>query len=692
MQRRVRVALLVVGVLCLVVLVAGNASAGGGKNFLPLNPANAPKPPDLQRFIRDEAAAQKLGKALFWDMQAGSDGRTACASCHYAAGADSRSRNQLNPRGGTFTAKGPNAQLELSDFPITGSNVVGSQGVLPSRFTGIAGGAVADLQDFAATDADFHVGGTPVRRTTGRNTPSAINAVFNFRQFWDGRAQNEFNGVNPFGSRDPDARVGQVDASGRISKVAVSLSDASLASQSTGPPGNPVEMSADGRNLSDIGHKLMSLRPLGEQHVSPNDSLLGGLVDEGTRGLDASYSELIEQAFQPEWWNSADPVDGATRTYSLKEFNFPLFWGLAIQAYESTLVSDATPLDRFLRGDIDAMTEEEKKGAGVFLGGGNCSECHNGAGLSNATADSVKSIGLSDPEESADTGFMNIGVRPTADDPGNGGTDPFGGPLSETLRTGLLGAGVNGSFKTPQLRNVALTAPYFHNGGQGTLRDVVDFYDAGGNFSNPEKSRNIVPLLLPEDQKQALVTFLEDGLTDPRVRDQAAPFDHPQLFVPVGAQANGDGSLITENGRAVDCFKEFPATGTGGGASLTRFPNFTGGPCASVPTANFSVPKPPSSSPAAVAVTLPPAVPVGKSCNSRRKVTIKLYRPRRDRIKRMSVFVNGHRVASRKGRDLRRARVSLSGLAKGTAKVKIIVRTAKGRQIITQRKYKICGG
>jgi cytochrome c peroxidase len=40
----------------------------------------------------------KLGKALFWDMQTGSDGRTACASCHYNAGADNRSRNQINPR------------------------------------------------------------------------------------------------------------------------------------------------------------------------------------------------------------------------------------------------------------------------------------------------------------------------------------------------------------------------------------------------------------------------------------------------------------------------------------------------------------------------------------------------------------------------------------------------------------------
>jgi len=579
MQRRVRVALLVVGVLCLVVLVAGNASAGGGQNFLPLKAANAPKPPDVQRFIRDELAAQKLGKALFWDMQAGSDGRTACASCHYNAGADNRSRNQLNPRGGSFTAKGPNAQLELSDFPITGPNVVGSQGVMPSRFQGIANGDVTDLQDFAATDTDFHVGGIPVRRTTGRNTPSAINAVFNFRQFWDGRAQNDFNGVNPFGARDPDARVGQVDASGRISKVAVSLSGASLASQATGPPGNPVEMSADGRNLSDIGRKLLSLRPLGEQHVSPSDSLLGGMVTEGTRGLDVSYDQLIEQAFQPEWWNSTSQVKTAAgRSYSLMQFNFPLFWGLAIQAYESTLVSDQTPVDRFLSGEAGALSDSAKAGMGVFSGAGGCESCHSGAALSDASVASV-SVGGATDAGARDTGFHNIGVRPTASDPGQGGTDPFGKPLSVSLLGGGSGTGVPGTFKTPDLRNVALTAPYFHNGGQLTLRQVVDFYSRGGDVPNAEQDPRIRNLGLSDVQKDDLVAFLE-SLTDPRVRDQSAPFDHPELFVPVGAQTRADGLAVTDGGGHVaDCYKALPATGRAGGAALPAFPAFGGGPC-----------------------------------------------------------------------------------------------------------------
>src|SRR5207244_7306999 len=152
-----------------------------------------------------------------------------------------------------------------------------------------------------------------------------------------------------------------------------------------------------------------------------------------------------------------------------------------------------------------------------------------------------------------DTGFFNIGVRPAASDPGNGGTDPFGAPLSIAMLApqppAAPAAGVDGSFKTPGLRNVALTAPYFHNGGQMTLRQVVDFYSRGGDFANPTKE--LAPLGLTDAEKDALVAFME-ALTDPRVQNQSAPFDHPQLFVPVGEQTNAEGSVVTDgSGRAV---------------------------------------------------------------------------------------------------------------------------------------------
>ena len=64
---------------------------------LPLNQVPIPEPSNLYEFVSNKQRAIELGKALFWDMQVGSDGVQACASCHFNAGADSRTKNQLSP-------------------------------------------------------------------------------------------------------------------------------------------------------------------------------------------------------------------------------------------------------------------------------------------------------------------------------------------------------------------------------------------------------------------------------------------------------------------------------------------------------------------------------------------------------------------------------------------------------------------
>ncbi len=98
------------------------------------------------------------------------------------------------------------------------------------------------------------------------------------------------------------------------------------------------------------------------------------------------------------------------------------------------------------------------------------------------------------------------------------------------------GFGVEGAFKIPSLRNVALTAPYFHNGEARTLREAVELYSRGGNV-HPVQAMDgtlIEPLGVPTlttEEIDALVAFLE-SLTDERVLYRRAPFDHPQLFVP----------------------------------------------------------------------------------------------------------------------------------------------------------------
>ena len=592
--------------------------------------------PDLSDFLKTNGGAEwglVLGKALFWDMQVGSDGIQACASCHFNAGADSRSLNQLNPGssslGGTpFDFGGPNFQLVPGDFPFhlladpndrnapvlrSYDEITSSQGVVRTDLTKVRGQAV----DKGKTQADpvFHVGGVNTRRVEPRNSPSVINAVFNFRNFWDGRAQNVFNGVNPFGSRDPDAKVLRRIDDLTVEEVGVALADASLASQAVGPPTSDFEMSWSGRTWPDIGKKIVRInKPLQMQMVDPTDSVLGAYSKAPHPGITENYRKLIRRTFKSKWWKSDLIVritpggleyvpqpddfklgDLAENEYTMMMYNFSLFFGLAIQMYEQTLIADDTPVDRFLAGDQTALTAQEIEGFTLFNDKGRCINCHGGAAFSNAESSHVKNQRLermvmgNDQVAVYDNGFYNIGVRPTDEDVGLGGVDPFGLPLSMTglAQLGLLNnaniavdpterIAVRGAFKTSQLRNVALTAPYFHNGGQATLRQVVQFYNRGADFNSVNQDDldpDIRNLGLAEHEIDALVAFLL-AMTDQRVENRSAPFDHPQLFVPYGHLEDGVGGVLPKLDDPLageDLFLEIPATGAAGGAPLDRF-------------------------------------------------------------------------------------------------------------------------
>jgi cytochrome c peroxidase len=323
---------------------------------LPNGPAGIVRE-DLADLIANQQAAIQLGKAFFWEMQAGSDNKTACATCHFKAGEDGRDKNQMNPGangGWDGFGYGPNYALVPNDFPLTTlptkdvDNVVGSQGVRMSQFLGFS--KSGSEQTSSVADPVFSVSGVNVRQVTGKNAPSTINAVFNHRNFWNGRAQPEFNGVNPFGNRDSLARVWVLGSSGAPIQMDIHIQNASLASQAVGPALSSVEMSANGRTFPDVGHKLLLVKPLGLQKVDSTDSVLGSLADVSAgKGLTTTYTALIQKAFQPKWWNSKKGVTINGKSYSMMEANFALFWGLSIMFYEATLVSDASPMDQYLQ-------------------------------------------------------------------------------------------------------------------------------------------------------------------------------------------------------------------------------------------------------------------------------------------------------------------------------------------------------
>ncbi|MHB8882842.1 MAG: cytochrome c peroxidase, partial [Thermodesulfovibrionales bacterium] len=588
----------------------------------------------------NRTAAIVLGKALFWDMQLGSDGIQACATCHFHAGADRRAKNQLGPGliagDTTFQSRGPNSTLIAPDFPFHQranpdfqnspivrniNDIASSMGVFLSDFVDITPGSPLDQTTFVL-DTVFNVGGVNTRRVEPRNAPTAINAVFNFANFWDGRANNIFNGVNPFGPEDPNAKIWANNA-GLLQQVStIGLNNSSLASQAVGPPGSEFEMSARNRPFPKIGKKMLSLPPLAKQKVSPADSVLGSIAAPD-KGLTVTYGQLIQQAFNAKYWNSTDiiifsggvpavlPNPGrplTTDEFTQMDANFSLFFGLAVQLYEATLVSDETPFDRFASGDNNALTEQQLKGLDTFLNQGKCINCHGGAEFTNASVTAARFLnnanhGLFEQVPQVqntviyDEGYYNVGLVPTTDDLGRGGTAPFinsltgsSFPLSFISLAVLQNQGLlpfptpqlstafppefirpssNGRHKASGLRNVELTGPYFHNGGAATLEEVVDFYVRGGNFPHVnivDLDPDIAEILFLQnapERSAEVVAFLK-ALTDERVRQEMAPFDHPQLFVPNGHPGDSVSLTCVAGGNACDSLLPIPAVGAGG--------------------------------------------------------------------------------------------------------------------------------
>jgi cytochrome c peroxidase len=598
--------LLAIGSGLVLFSVAVSAQRGGGGNNNPiasLKGVAIPPRPGLARYIVDPQALVVLGKALFWDVQVGSDGRTACATCHFHAGADHRVTNQIAGAASSTTAVRPNTTLTVGDFPFhafTNPNsngsavvrdrreIVGSAGVVKRTFVDVSGSG-ADVGADTGSPGAFSLGGLKVRQVTSRNAPSVINAVFNLRNFWDGRASNIFNAATPFGVADARGEV-LVAEGGTLRPELVRLDGSSLASQAVGPPLNGIEMSFDGRAWMHLGRRMLSVAPLARQTVAGDDSVLGALANAGGPGLqaDASYAALIRASFQAAYWSSGAVVDAAGRVivaagepgssgeFSQMEYNFGLFFGLAVQAYESTLVSDDTPVDRFLAGDTEALTAIQQQGLNEFRNGGSqCTQCHQGPELSAAGVTTAARANALDPRA---VGFFRTAVSAIEDDPGAAGVDAFGAPLFPAAPGGRA----NGAFKAPGLRNVELTGPYFHTGGAATLDQVMEFYarngdvPAGGNLGP-----GIGNIRLNQQERLEIVEFLK-ALTDDRVRYERAPFDHPSLCLPVGYRENPPGVLTPDpssgGAAAADVWALVPAIGQRGNAApLQTFTELLGG-------------------------------------------------------------------------------------------------------------------
>jgi cytochrome c peroxidase len=570
-----------------------------------------PLPDNLDDFVKDRDAAIQLGKALFWDMQLGADGVQTCGSCHFTGGADNRIKNQMRPAGKdesdiVFSFGGPNYTYRPGDFPFPkpANEVSGSQGTYHTKFLGTTPGASEDNTQLLP-DPVFSINGINTRQVALRNAPTVVNAIFMSRGLWDGRANNQFNGNNPFGPRDPGARI-WVGNGSSVWDEAVAFDDAAIASVATGPPTDNAEVSAVGRTWPFIGKRLLSVQALAGQQVHPSDSHLGTLRDP-SGGINLTYQQLVERAFRSRYYGSlvvrSEELNGTWYDFTQSEENFSLYAGLSIMLYISTQVSDESPYDDYVNGDSYALNAQELEGLDLFLDKGKCVDCHSGPDFTNAGfvlkdgfADGtmVNTFRRQDGKVAVyDRGFFNIGVRANEEDHGLGRNDDFGNDLSfaEQFVGGPqldpfaadpgtfdvpipsytpLKVAIEGAIKTPGLRNIELTGPYMRSGGFATLRQVVDFFDRGGDYAAESADflhPSVQALYLSDSEKDALVAFMLT-LTDERVRNHQAPFDHPQIFLPNGHE--GDQTQVWDDGtgKAATEFIEIPAVGRNGYAYL----------------------------------------------------------------------------------------------------------------------------
>jgi parallel beta-helix repeat protein len=183
-----------------------------------------------------------------------------------------------------------------------------------------------------------------------------------------------------------------------------------------------------------------------------------------------SYVELFDKAF-----------GGGADSVTIENLQ------TAIAAFERTLISNDSPFDRYAAGQFDALTAQQRRGLDLFRSASTrCFECHAAPTFGNDN-------------------FFVTGVP-----------DLDGQPHDEG-RAAVSSDGLDGAFKAPTLRNVALSAPYMHNGAFATLEEVVDFYAKGGGADQGiAVDRHIVPFELTAQDKEDLVAFLY-ALTDESV-------------------------------------------------------------------------------------------------------------------------------------------------------------------------------
>ena len=206
-------------------------------------------------------------------------------------------------------------------------------------------------------------------------------------------------------------------------------------------------------------------------------------------------SIALRLAAIPEYVQLFTDVFGGTNPVTVENY------AKAVATFERTIVSTNSPYDKYLAGDLNALSSDQKNGLILFNGKARCSNCHYGPMLS-------------------DYDFHALGI------PENPASPLFPADSGKYKEF---------KFRTPTLRNATLTGPYMHNGMLESLKDIVEYMNAGvsgnSNVTSDMLASDMTPLGLTETEINQLVAFLE-SLTDENF-DQIVPTSVPS-GLPVG--------------------------------------------------------------------------------------------------------------------------------------------------------------
>lgn len=237
--------------------------------------------------------------------------------------------------------------------------------------------------------------------------------------------------------------------------------------------GNPVSTGIQGqkggRSAPTVVNRIFSREQFWDgRAASLEEQAVGPIASPIEMGF--THEEVVQRLKGIEGYRSQFKDVFGTEDFTIEHV------GKAIASYERTVISGNSPFDRFQAGDETALSAEAQRGLALFEGKASCVVCHSGPNFT-------------------DEKYHNLGV-------GADKSEPDLGRFEVSQEEADMGA-----FKTPTLRDIALSAPYFHDGSAETLEKVVEYYNQGG-VENPHLSSLVVPLNLTDEEEADLVLFL----------------------------------------------------------------------------------------------------------------------------------------------------------------------------------------